>query len=68
MATRMTSSRHFNLPARCVLFGDKGSGWQQLGQTPTWDAAERLRQQLAWVYRLARDEIKILEHEDDQHV
>ncbi len=61
--TRTTTSSRYNLPARCMLFGDKGDGWQQLGQTPTWDDAERLREELAWVYRIDRDDIEILECE-----
>ena len=68
MATRTITSSRFTLPARCVLVGDTGEGWQQLGQTRTSDGAERLRQELAWVYRLGLDEIEILEIEDDQHV
>jgi hypothetical protein len=68
MATRTTTSSRFTLPARCLLFGDKGNGWQQLGQTCTWDEAERLRQDLAWVFRIKSDEIEILEIEDDERV
>ena len=66
MATMTTTSSWRNLPAHCLLFGDRGDGWQQLGQTRTWDQAERLRRDLAWVYRIDSDEIEILEHEDDK--
>lgn len=66
MATRTITSNRFTPPTKCVLVGDKGDGWQQLGQVTTWDDAERLRQDLAWVYRTPLAEIKILEHEDDE--
>lgn len=63
MATMtITRSRH-QPPARCLLFGDRGDGWRQLGQTRTWDEAERLRRDLAWVYRIDSDDIEILEDE-----
>jgi hypothetical protein len=68
MTTRTTSSSRFRLPTRCLPVGDKGDGWRQLGQTHTWDEAERLRQDLAWVYRLGFDEIEILEIEDEESV
>ena len=66
MTTMTTTSSWRTRPARCLLFGDRGKGWQQLGQTRTWDEAERLRRDLAWVYRINSDEIEILEHEDDK--
>ncbi len=64
MATKTTLSSRHQLPARFLLFGDRGNGCQQLGKTRTWEEAERLQQDLAWVYRIDSGDIEILEDEE----